>query len=109
MKIRRLQRKDENDQWYDDAYVYENEKGQVIFCCNLTWESVGRRYYKEFKESGVPIEEVETILSLDGQIMRWSPIETIEEERVETFLEELDEACAIPKPRPISMAETLAA
>ncbi len=109
MKIRRLQRKDENDQWYDDAYVYEDENGQVIFCCNLTWESVGRRYYREFKNSGVPIEEVETVLALDGQTMRWLPIEVIEENQVESYLEALNEACAIPKPRPISMVKVLTA
>ncbi len=109
MKIRRLQRKDENDQWYDDAYVYENKKGQLIFCCNLTWESVGRRYYKVFKQSGLAIEKVETILPLDGQIMRWLPLETIGEAQVETFLAKLDETCAIPEPQPISMAKALSA
>jgi hypothetical protein len=109
MRIRRLQRKDENDLWYDDAYVYEDENGQVIFCCNLTWESVGRHYYREFKKSGVPIEEVETVLSLDGQIMRWLPIEIIEEDQVESYLEALDEACAIPKSQPIPMPKPIIA
>ena len=107
MKIRRLQRKDEHDQWYDDAYVYEDEDGQVIFHCNLTWESVGRRYYRAFKESGVPIEEIETVLSLDGQTMRWLEIEVIAADQVELFLEKLDEACAIPRPRSVTMAKAL--
>jgi hypothetical protein len=39
--------------------------------------------------------------------MRWLSIEVIEDDQVEAFLEELNEACAIPKPRPISMAETV--
>ena len=101
MKIRRLQRKDERNQWYDDAYVYEDEEGRLIFNCNLTWESVGRRYYHKFKESGLLIEEVETVLSLDGQSMRWLPVEEVEDAHSEAFLEELDERCAIPKPRSV--------
>ena len=109
MKVRRLQRKDEHGQWYDDAYVYEDEAEQVIFCCNLTWESVGRHYYRAFKESGIRIEDVETVLSLDGRTMRWLPVEVIEADQVEAFLGELDEACAIPKPRPISKADILTA
>ena len=105
MKIRRLQRKDENDQWYDDAYVYEDEAGQVIFWCNLTWESVGRHYYHQFKASGVSIEAVETVLPLNGQTMRWLALEVIEAGQVEAYLEELDERCAIPKPRSITVAK----
>lgn len=105
MKIRRLQRKDEYNQWYDDAYVYEDEEGRLIFNCNLTWESVGRRYYRKFKESGLSIEEVETILSLDGQSMRWLPTEVIAADQVETYLENLDERCAIPRPRSMPIAK----
>ena len=101
MKIRRLQRKDEHNQWYDDAYIYEDKDGRLIFKCNLTWESVGRRYYKEFKESDLPIEEVETILALDGQSICWLPLEVIAAEQVEAYLEELDDRCAIPKPRSV--------
>ena len=79
MKIRRLQRRDENNQWYGDAYVYENDEGQIIFRYNLTWESVGARYNKKFKETGVSLEDIETIMPLDGQTMRWLPIEVVEE------------------------------
>lgn len=107
MKIRRLQRKDEHEQWYDDAYVYEDAKGQVIFCCNLTWESVGRRYYREFKESGVLIQEVETVLPLDGQTMRWLPVEVIEADQVEAYLEKLDQICAIARPRSMTMTKAI--
>ncbi len=109
MKVRRLQRKDENKEWYDDAYVYENEQGQVIFRCSLTWETVGRRYSKEFKKPGVSIEDAEAVLSLDGQGMRWLPIEVIEPDQTEAYLEALDEACAIPKPRKVSIAKAVAA
>ena len=109
MKIRRLQRQDEHNQWYDDAYAFENDKGQITFCYNLTWERVGARYNKKIAETGIPLEEIETVLPLDGETMRWLPIEVIETDQVEAFLVELDERCAIPKPRPISVSETLAA
>jgi hypothetical protein len=45
--------------WYDDAYVYENEDGKLVFCYNLTWERVGARYNKKFLETGVSLEEIE--------------------------------------------------
>lgn len=109
MKIRRLQRRDENKQWYDDAYAYENDEGQIIFRYNLTWESVGARYNKKFKEIGASLEDIETIMPLDGQTMPWLPIEVIEEKQVESYLEALNEVCAIPKPRPISTAKALTA
>lgn len=44
MRIRRLQRRDEHNQWYDDVYTYENDGGQATFCYNPTWEQVGARY-----------------------------------------------------------------
>jgi hypothetical protein len=109
MRLRRLQQLDEVDGWYDDAYAYENDEGRVVFRYNLTWERVGARYNKKFAEAGISLEKVETALPLDGQTMRWLPIEVIEEDQVEAFLEELDAACDIPKPRPISMAEQVAA
>ncbi|MBE7556823.1 MAG: hypothetical protein HS126_37765 [Anaerolineales bacterium] len=37
MRLRRLQQRDEFEGWYDDAYVYENEDGRLVFCYNLTW------------------------------------------------------------------------
>jgi hypothetical protein len=109
MRLRRLQQWDEVEGWYDDAYIYENEGGKLVFCYNLTWERVGARYNKKFAETGVSLEEIETILPLDGQTMRWLPVEVIEADQVEAFLAELDEKCAIPKPRSISVSETLAA
>jgi hypothetical protein len=94
MKVRRLQRQDKRDQWYDDAYAYENETGQVIFCYNLTWDRVGS------------LEAIETVLQ-PGDRFRWLPVEVVAEEEVEAFLEALDEACAIPKPRPIKMVHPM--
>lgn len=102
MRLRRLQQRDEVEGWYDDAYVYENEDGRLVFCYNLTWERVGARYNKKFAETGVSLEEIETALPLDGQSMRWLPVEVIEADQVEVFLAELDERCAIPQPAKIA-------
>jgi hypothetical protein len=106
MKVRRLQRQDKRDQWYDDAYAYENETGQVIFCYNLTWDRVGSTYNGKLQESGVSLEAIETVLQ-PGDRFRWLPVEVVAEEEVEAFLEALDEACAIPKPRPIKMVHPM--
>ncbi len=104
MRLRRLQRKD--DEWYDDAYAVEDSTGQVIFHYNLTWERIGSFYNGQLQETGVSLEEIETVIQpSDG--LRWLPIEVIAEEEVESFLEALDEACDIPKPR--SIAHTLTA
>ena len=107
MRLRRLQQLDEVDGWYDDAYAYENEDGRVVFCYNLTWERVGVRYNKKFAEAGISLEEVETVLPLDGQTMRWLEIEVITDDQAELFLEKLDEACAIPRPRSETMAKAM--
>ena len=37
--------------------------------------------------------------------MRWLALEVIEAGQVEAYLEELDERCAIPKPRSITVAK----
>lgn len=108
MRLRRLQFKDDDEQWYDDAYAVEDKARQVIFHYNLTWEQVGSIYNGKLKETGASLEEIETVI-MPGDEWRWLPIEVIAEEEVESFLEALDEACAIPKPQPISMAETLVA
>jgi hypothetical protein len=103
MKLRRLQRQDKQDRWYDDAYAFEDSEGQVIFRYNLTWDRVGSIYNGKLQESGVSLAEIETVLQ-PGDRFRWLPLEVIEEDEVETFLEALDEACAIPKPRSIAKA-----
>jgi hypothetical protein len=106
MKLRKLQRLDEDGVWFGDAYAFENSEGQVVFQYNLAWGRVGAACNVKLRESGVSLEEIETVIS-SGDELRWLPVEVIEEEEVEAFLAALDEACAIPKPR--SIAHALAA
>ena len=105
MKLRRLQRRDETG-WYDDAYAFEDETGRVIFRYNLTWERTGSVYNGKLQETGATLEEIETVIK-PNEGLRWLPLEVIPAEKVTSFLVALDEACAIPKPHPIS--RTLAA
>jgi hypothetical protein len=98
MRVRILQRKFE-DEWLADAYVYEDKDNNLIFRYNLTWESMGSKYAGKMKEAQVTLEEIETILP-DGDRMRWLDIETIPDDQRETFLEQLDERCCIPRPQP---------
>lgn len=78
----------------------------MIFRYNLTWEQVGSIYNGKLEETGVSLEEIETVI-MSGDEWRWLPIEVVAEEEAASFLETLDEACAIPKPR--SIAHRLAA
>lgn len=105
MKVRRLQRKDDEGQWYDDAYAVEESPGLVVFHYNLTWEKIGSYYNGKLKRSGVSLGEIETVIQ-PTRGLRWLPIELVEEE-TKSFLERLDEACAIPKPLPISIRKVL--
>jgi len=98
MRVRILQRKFD-DEWLDDAYVYEDEDKNLVFHYNLTWESMGSKYAGKIKEAKVTLEKIETILP-NGDSMRWLDIETIPDNKRETFLEKLDERCCIPRPQP---------
>ena len=110
IRVRRLQRHSEEEGWYDDAYVLEDEKGQLRFCYNLTWDRVGAKYNDRLQTSAKSLDEIETVLEL-GDRLRWLAIEEVEDDQVQAFLEELDERCAIPKPRSIAdkLDQTLAA
>ena len=104
MRIRRLQRQDEDGQWYDDAYVTEevcaDNQETLIFHYNLTWDRVGSAYNATLQETDLPLDEIETLLQ-PGETFRWLPAETIPEDAAQYFLEQLNEACAIPTPQPI--------
>ncbi len=106
MKLRKVQRLDEDEGWFDDGYAFENSKGQIVFRYNLAWGRVGAACNVKIKERGVLLGEIETVIP-PGDGLRWLPIEVIEEDKIEDFLVVLDEACAIPKPR--SIAHALAA
>jgi hypothetical protein len=91
-----LQYKDK-ESWYDEAYAYEDEQGQVVLRYNLTWERTGAHFNDKFREQQTPLEEVETVI-LPSEALRWLPIETIPAEEIDTFLAHLNETCAIPQP-----------
>jgi hypothetical protein len=106
MKIRKLQRLDENGTWFDDAYAFENDEGQVIFRYNLAWGRVGAAHNAQLRKTKPRLEDIETIIS-PGDSLRWLPVEIIAKEEAVSFLTALDVACAIPKPR--SIAQSLVA
>ena len=101
MRLRKLQHLDENGTWFDDAYALENSQGQVIFRYNLAWGRVGAACNAKIKQTSTRLEEIETIIP-SGEESRWLPIEVIDEEASTKYLESLDQACAIPKPRSIA-------
>ncbi len=105
MRLRKLQRLNEEGVWFDDGYVFENSEGQVIFRYNLAWGRVGAACNVKIREAGTQLEEIETVIP-PGDGLRWLPIEVIAEEEVEPFLEALDETCDIPRPRSIAHALT---
>lgn len=96
-----MQFKDDDGQWYDDAYAFENDAGQVVFRYNLTWEQVGSIYNGKLQETDVSLEEIETVI-MPGDEWRWLPIEVVAKEEAASFLKALDEICDIPKPRSIA-------
>ena len=108
IRVRRLQRHSEEEGWYDDAYVLEDEVGQLCFCYNLTWDRVGVKYNDRLQ--GILLDKIETVFEL-GDSLRWPAIEEVEDDQAEAFLKELDERCAIPQPRSIAeqLNQTLAA
>ena len=113
MRVRILQITDENDdqlEWYDDAYVYEDDQGQVVFRYNLAWDRVGSKINGQLQETGISLDEIETLIPANEDL-RWLPVEEVADDQAEAYLEELDHRCAIPKPRSIAdkLDQTLAA
>ena len=99
IRIRLLQRKNDESQWYDDAYVLENQEGELTFHYNLTWERTGSNINGKLQQNDnlITLENIETLIA-PNQGLRWLDIEQIPDDQIEAFLEELDERCAIPKP-----------
>lgn len=106
MRVRILQFKDEDGQWYDEAYAYEDSTGQVTLYYNLTWERVGSVYNGKLKERAVALDQIETVIPPNDD-RRWLPVQVLQEEAAASLLAALDETCAIPKAR--SIAQSLAA
>lgn len=100
IRVRLLQSKDEQDGWYDDSFMVEDEQGNLTFHYNLTWGRVGARINGKLKTGDFTLEEIEAVLPL-GENQRWLDIVEVKDDQSEVFLEELDERCAIPKPRSV--------
>jgi hypothetical protein len=108
MKVRKLQRLNNAQQWEDHGYAFEYENGQCLFRFNtLVWGRIGAEYNATMKKNGTTLEEVETVV-LIGERLRWLDIEEIEGDPEEVKAE-LDEACKIPKPQRVFMAKPAAA
>ncbi|MBI4674456.1 MAG: hypothetical protein HY741_22660 [Chloroflexi bacterium] len=76
IRIRRLQRQDEDGKWFDDSYAIQASDGKVTCRYNLTWEYLGGRLNYQIQQSGLPLEELEQVF--DNPRMRWLPVETLD-------------------------------
>ncbi len=75
MRLRKLQRLDEDNVWFDDAYAYENNEDKTVFRYSiLTWGRVGARYSNEVRDDNTRLDAIETVIP-EGDEMRWLPIE----------------------------------
>ena len=96
MRIKQLQRLNDNDEWVSDAYVYENETGQLVFRYNvLTWGRVGSNLNGQLQKAGTSLDDVETIIKASKR-QRWLPIEVLEGTLEECLIRQ-DEVCGIPQ------------
>ena len=107
MKVRRLQRLNDQEQWEDHGYVYELKDGRCTFRYNpLLWESTGSRLSAKITESGTKLEDVHQVIPAT-KLLRWLEIEAIEGEPDE-IKARLDEACQIPRPQKVSVVKPAA-
>lgn len=101
MKIRKLQRLENDRSWVDDGYCYEKPNGQVVFRYNaVTWGRIGARYNVQLRDSGTPLADVHTVIPT-GEYLRWLPIEETPGE-IEELKTTLDKACGFPEVRHVA-------
>ena len=101
MKIRKLQRLENDEGWVDDGYCYEKPNGQVVFRYNaVTWGRIGARYNVKLRETGTKLADVHTIIPA-GEYLRWLPVEELPGE-IEVLKATLDESCGFPKVQPVA-------
>lgn len=104
MKVRKLQRLNNTQQWVDHGYVFERENGQCLFRFNtLVWGRIGAEYNAKMKKNGTKLEDVHTVI-LIGERLRWLEIEKIEG-NPEDIKARLDEVCQIPRPQKVATAK----
>jgi len=108
MKIRRLQQRLDDGQWEDHGYTYEQEDGSCVFSYNtLVWGRIGAKYNRQLQTARTKLDEVQMVI-LTGDQLRWLEVEEIEG-NPEEIKAMLDEACKIPRPKPVSIVKPLTA
>ena len=106
MKIRKLQRLENDEAWVDDGYCYEKSNSQLVFRYNaVTWGRIGARYNVQLRDSGTPLAEVHTVIPT-GEYLRWLPIEEVPGE-IEELKPILDKACDFPEVRRVAKPITI--
>ncbi|HEX9922076.1 MAG TPA: hypothetical protein VGD99_05395 [Anaerolineae bacterium] len=96
MKIRKLQRLENDEGWVDDGYCYEKANGQVVFRYNaVTWGRIGARYNVQLRDTGARLAEVHKVIPT-GESLRWLPVEEMPGD-IEELKATLDKACGFPK------------
>lgn len=94
VRFRRLERKAETGEWFDDSYAIESPDGKIHFRYNLAWDVIGSRYYGKIQASGVSLEQVHLVLDEPG--LKWLPVETLDMD-FEQAIEFLDPQFHIPR------------
>jgi len=108
MKVRKLQRLNEKEQWEDHGYAYERTDGRASFRYNnLVLGQIGARYNVQLRKAKTKLEDVHQVIPATKRL-RWLDIEVIEGDPQE-IKARLDEACKIPGPQRVSVARPLAA
>ena len=104
MKIRKLQRLENNEDWVDDGYCYEKPNGRVVFRYNaVTWGRIGARYNVQLRDTGTGLADIHTVIPCGGHL-RWLPVEEIPGE-IEDLKATLDRACGFPEVQPVAKSE----
>ncbi len=105
MKVRKLQRLNEQQQWKDHAYAYEREDGRASFRYNtLVLGRIGARYNVHLREGNTKLEDVHQIIPATKRL-RWLEIEELDG-YPEDIKSRLDEACQIPRPAKVAEVVT---
>ena len=108
MKVRRLQRLNEEEQWEDHGYAYEREDGRASFRYNnLVLGQIGARYNVQLRKAQTKLEDVSQVIPATKRL-RWLEIEEIPGDPAE-IKARLDDACHIPRPQKVTKVVSRAA
>ena len=98
MRLRKLQRLNEDSGWFDDAYAYEDQSRRVVFCYNIAWGRIGAKHATTIRDQQISLEKIELVIP-QGPELRWLPIEDVANDQKAVVLEELNQACDILLPQ----------